>query len=63
MSDQATASMTAPLVERGAIAAGSPADALRGAGFLAHPERASEPGYDETDMAAIHRGVIKGDPS
>lgn len=30
---------------------------------LAHLERASELGYGETDMAAIYRGVIKGDPS
>jgi 3-hydroxyisobutyrate dehydrogenase len=30
---------------------------------LAHLERASELGYGEADMAAIYRGVIKGDPS
>jgi 3-hydroxyisobutyrate dehydrogenase len=44
-------------------AAGDDVDAGAAVAALRHLERASELGYGETDMAAIYRGVIKGDPS
>jgi 3-hydroxyisobutyrate dehydrogenase len=44
-------------------AAGDDVDAGAAVAALRHLERASELGYGGTDMAAIYRGVIKGDPS
>jgi 3-hydroxyisobutyrate dehydrogenase len=44
-------------------AAGEEVDVGAARAALRHLDRASELGYGETDMAAIYRGVTKGDPS